>query len=161
METQILTYNTLLHSKGAEGWGEPGGCTLGSRSPADCSTVPVSLTPAQKKPQSLTSDFPSVVSTLTLQKFLLVSMSLSKVQMRASVFSKPASLHSCVQGLCSEGYSLPGALQDQGKSPSESSFCFGLTQDLPEPVILSIFFQGLWTRLLRVNSALAAQSTTP
>lgn len=84
-------------------------------------------------------------------------MSLNKVRIRAWVSSKSASAQCSMKGLCSEGCSLAGASQDQGKSPLESSFCFGLTQDLPEPLILSIIFHGFWIRLLIVNSALAAR----
>lgn len=87
-------------------------------------------------------------------------MSLNKVRIGAQVFSKSAQAPCNMKGLCSEGYGLAGTLQDQGKSPPESSFCFGLTQDLPEPVIPSIIFRGLWIMLLIVNSALTAQSYT-
>ena len=161
MEMQIFTYNTLFHSKWTEGWGKPESWSPGSGSLADWSIISVFQISVQKNPKVwLHSDFPLVASTLTLKKFLQVSMSLNKVRIRAWVFSKSASARCNMKGLCSEGYSLAGALQDQRKSPPESSFCFGLTQDLPEPVILSIIFHGLWIRLLIVNSALAAQSDT-
>lgn len=164
MEMQVFTYNTLFHSKWTAGWGKPESCSLRSRSLADWSIISGFQISVQKNLKVwLHSNFPLVASTLTWKKFLQVSMSLNKVRIRGWAFSRSASAWCDVEGLCSEGYGLAGALQDQGKSPPESSFCSGLTQDLPDPVILSIIFHGLWiiNRLLIVNSALAAQSDTP
>lgn len=161
MEMQIFTYNTLFHSKWTEGWGKPESCSLKSKGPADWSNTSVFQISVQKNLKVwLHSDFPLVASTLTLKKFLQVSMSLNKLRTRAWVLSKSASTWCNMKGLCSEGHSLAGALRDQRTSPPESSFCFGLTQDLPETVILSIIFHGVWIRFLIVNSALAAQSDT-